>query len=352
MSDASGFSSEFAQLDDLSAAAYGRAVRQGAFDTEEIAACLGLTMEQAARAERVLRMMRLLQPMPGNPEVLVPIAPDVAAAELVSPAENQIRDLQQAVVGVRGKLLSLRSVYFEGRRARNQFEALDVVEDVAQIRSLVSDLGRSCRSEFWAVQPGGSRPAEVIKPATQAALKMLARGVQLRGIYQHTVRTDLVTSSYVRAVTAAGAEIRTTAEVIDRMLMYDREIVVIPKHGTGDDPAAVVIREPTLVALLCAVFEHQWDNSQPFAPDSAKAVSLPDDIEDSIIRLMALGYKDEMVARRLGMSVRTCRRHIAEITEALGATSRFQAGFNAALAKRYHGDAPAGEADEGTAPRD
>lgn len=37
--------------------------------------------------------------------------------------------------------------------------------------------------------------------------------------------------------------------------------------------------------------------------------------------------KDEMIARRLGMSLRTCRKHIAESMETLGASSRFQAGY-------------------------
>ncbi len=60
---------------------------------------------------------------------------------------------------------------------------------------------------------------------------------------------------------------------------------------------------------------------------------MTDDLKRSIVRLMAEGYKDEIVARRLGMSVRTCRRHIAEIMEELEATSRFQAGANAALSK-------------------
>ncbi|KOG32387.1 hypothetical protein ADK34_09305 [Streptomyces viridochromogenes] len=47
--------------------------------------------------------------------------------------------------------------------------------------------------------------------------------------------------------------------------------------------------------------------------------------------LLAQGAKDEVIARRLGMSLRTCRRHIAELLEELGAESRFQGG---ALAER------------------
>jgi DNA-binding NarL/FixJ family response regulator len=44
---------------------------------------------------------------------------------------------------------------------------------------------------------------------------------------------------------------------------------------------------------------------------------------------MAKGYTDEVLARKLGMSVRTCRRHIASLMRRLDAVSRFQAGVRA-----------------------
>jgi DNA-binding NarL/FixJ family response regulator len=45
---------------------------------------------------------------------------------------------------------------------------------------------------------------------------------------------------------------------------------------------------------------------------------------------MAEGEKDEAISRRLSISVRTCRRHIADYMAQVGATSRFQAGVIAA----------------------
>src|SRR5690349_5867317 len=95
----------FAELDDTSASAYGQAVRLGHFDRVAIAEQLGLPAPEVERAGQVLRHLRLLQPMPGDPKVLVPVGPDVAAADLVGAAERQVRDLQQAVTDVRTKLL-------------------------------------------------------------------------------------------------------------------------------------------------------------------------------------------------------------------------------------------------------
>ena len=58
----------------------------------------------------------------------------------------------------------------------------------------------------------------------------------------------------------------------------------------------------------------------------------------AILRLMADGEKDEAISRRLSVSVRTCRRHIADYMAQVGATSRFQAGVIAA--RNGHLDAP------------
>jgi DNA-binding NarL/FixJ family response regulator len=41
---------------------------------------------------------------------------------------------------------------------------------------------------------------------------------------------------------------------------------------------------------------------------------------------LTMGLTDEVLAARLGVSLRTCRRHVANVFELLGAESRFQAG--------------------------
>ncbi|MFG2484593.1 hypothetical protein ACGFSI_17735 [Streptomyces virginiae] len=326
-----GSDSGFAELDDVSAAAYGLAVECGRFAREQVAERLSLTPQEVARVERVLTGVRLLQAVPGHPSELTPVTPDVAAASLVAPAERHIRDLQQAVTDVRAKLLSLTPLYFEGRRMRNRLEAFDVITDVARIQPMLDHLTQNCTGELLTVQPGGARPAHALPSARESALTALARGVSIRTVYQHTARNDLPTRSYVRDVTERGAQIRTADEVIDRMIIYDREMVFLPERSTGEGiPGAAIVREPTLVAFMCSVFEYLWDGATPYVVDSQNSPASSDELKASIVRLMSKGYKDEMVARRLGMSVRTCRRHIAEITEELEATSRFQAGYNAA----------------------
>ena len=101
----------------------------------------------------------------------------------------------------------------------------------------------------------------------------------------------------------------------------DREVVLIP--CLESPVGAVIIREPSIVAFLCRSFDTAWDAATPFAA-VRRGVSLPDEIKQAIVRLLSEGMKDEMIARRLGMSLRTCRKHVAEIMDVYQASSRFQ----------------------------
>ncbi|MEU9715469.1 LuxR C-terminal-related transcriptional regulator [Streptomyces sp. NPDC047976] len=332
MSGSSLHGAEFGELDDASASAYQHAVLLGRFVRAEIASALGVTEQEAGRVEEALTTLRLLRPMPGRPDELVPVSPDAAAADLVGPTEAEIREMQQSVTGVKTQMLALLPAYFENRRRRNQTEAFDVVSDVGVLQAMLDECGARCRNEVLTAMPGGSRNAKRMDAARPKALDRLRRGVGIKHLYQHTVRSDLATADYVRAITGEGAEVRTTDEVIDRMVVYDREVAFLPEqHVEGRFPGAIVVREPTLVAFLCKVYDHMWAGATPFTPGGEDATDIADDLKRSIIRLMAQGHKDEMVARRLGMSVRTCRRHIARIMEEMESTSRFQTGVNVAL---------------------
>lgn len=49
-------------------------------------------------------------------------------------------------------------------------------------------------------------------------------------------------------------------------------------------------------------------------------------LDRDIVRLLSEGLTDESVADRLDVSIRTVRRHVADLMVVLGASSRFQAG--------------------------
>ncbi|MBC9727080.1 hypothetical protein H8R17_20050 [Streptomyces sp. TRM68367] len=315
----------------MSAEAYRLAVLEGQFRAEAIAAELNLTPEDVKRAERVLRVMRLLHPTPGDPRRLTPVSPEAASSELLGPMEQHRGQMEQHMARLRNQFAALQPVYFEGRRLRNHVEAFDTLTDPATIQSLIDSLIKRSRFEVLTVQPGGARPPHVLESAKESCLAILARGVTLRTIYQHTARSDAGTQGLVREVSAKGGEFRTTGEVVDRLIVIDREVAFVPQRRSTATSGAVVVREPALVDYLYSVHDLLWRTAAPFQSDAPEDRPVIDEVRQAILRLLAEGHKDEFVARRLGMSVRTCRRHIAEITADLKAASRFQAGVHATV---------------------
>jgi DNA-binding CsgD family transcriptional regulator len=200
-------------------------------------------------------------------------------------------------------------------------EAVEVV-DAADGAALAGELVAGCRRELLVLQPRLAEPA--LAPRWYEAARR--RGARVRTIYQNAARYHLPTEGFVAAVAGPGVEFRTVAELPVTVLAADRLAALLP----GEDGPAVLVRHPLLVEPLARVAEEAWARATPFDPADPQPAGTAEDTRLAVLRLLATGAKDDAVARRLGMSVRTCRRHVAELLEALGAGSRFQAGVEAA----------------------
>jgi transposase-like protein len=314
-------------LDDTDARVFQWAARHGGLDPEAAADELDLDPAEVEASAAVLTRLHLLRPLPGpdgaRPQ-LIAVPPDLAVASLVAPAEAELRRQLADAERVRAELAALGPLYARNAGRPTARGALDEVLELAAVIDIIGRLTEQCRTEVLTCQPGGPRAPHLLEQAFARDLAMIRRGVRMRTLYQHTSRRHAPTQEYVRRITGAGAEVRTLTALFGRMIAFDREVVIIPHHEAYD--GAVIVRDPSTVAYLCAVFDHSWTLADPYAPSCAGDSSLGE-IKEAIVRLLAEGMKDEMIARRLGMSLRTCRKHIAEIMDALGAASRFQAGY-------------------------
>ncbi|MHA6796033.1 response regulator transcription factor [Pseudonocardia bannensis] len=81
-----------------------------------------------------------------------------------------------------------------------------------------------------------------------------------------------------------------------------------------------------MVASLRALLTGIWNRATEFDVfDPAGNTGCPPR-ERRVLELMSRGVTDEAAARETGTSVRTYRRHVAEVMSMLGAQSRFRAG--------------------------
>lgn len=93
---------------------------------------------------------------------------------------------------------------------------------------------------------------------------------------------------------------------------------------------ASLIHIPDVILMLRTLYAGLWHSAVPADERIAFGGRARTELSRRILDALREGLADDAAARELGVSVRTYRRHVAEIMLLLGANSRFQAGARAA----------------------
>ena len=160
----------------------------------------------------------------------------------------------------------------------------------------------------------------------------LRRGVRYRVVVPDTARTAPVLATRLGTLALAGADTRTVPEVPTDALVIDGSVVVLPVDRTsgGRSLGTAVFRLSSVVTTTMELFERVWLSAVPMTPSDMPDAAELNARERELLSLLSSGSTDESAALRLGVSVRTVRRMVADIMNRLGARSRFQAGVKAA----------------------
>ncbi|WP_369359686.1 hypothetical protein [Streptomyces sp. cg2] len=127
-----------------------------------------------------------------------------------------------------------------------------------------------------------------------------------------------------------GVEVRLVGEAIEELVLVDDVAALMRTRDAPMGQQAMMVRAPGLLSSLRALFVASWRSG--VAMDDRRKLSdrSSNEVTQRILVALSSGRTDEAAARALGMSVRTFRRHVAEIARELGASSRFQTGARAA----------------------
>lgn len=126
---------------------------------------------------------------------------------------------------------------------------------------------------------------------------------------------------------ALSGEFRVREHLPFRMIHIDDRIAALSAFGQ-DAPSAFVIRSPLLLALLAEWFDLLWSAQGTATP--ASTPSGPLTVIQHRILVLLPEHGDEAIARLLGISATTVRRHVKAIYEKFGVCNRFAAGVAAA----------------------
>jgi DNA-binding CsgD family transcriptional regulator len=220
-------------------------------------------------------------------------------------------------------------VYGAALSATDRVTGRDAMDSVAMHQV------ESCREELLSVSPGRVPSRLHARNRLAALTAAVPATVSKRAVYHHRAVRDRVTHRYLHDLVALGGVVRLAECVPARAVVVDRTVALLTVPGLGGPAGQMaVVRDPAVLTWLVASFEQLWAESTPLL-ELTSAAQLETELahtQAAILRMLADGEKDEAISRRLSISVRTCRRHIADYMAQVGASSRFQAGVIAATA--------------------
>jgi len=326
----------FPDLDELAVQVYRRTLL-GPTTVADIARDCDVSQAEAASAFDRLRTLRLLRPGP-TPGGYVGVSPSQAEMQVITPLEQIIQDEHRMLTELRSRMQALKAVFEDVQQSQPGLSGVFRC-DAEETSLWLNKAAAQTESEVLMLQPTESAEEQALPDDLPLQLGVLERGCRVRLIRQHTARTQSAARAGLNELAARGVEVRTTTELVERLVVFDRRIAFV-RHASdllltdgevfGTEPGAVVVTDASMVALLAQVFEQTWRSAMRYDPAGTDGEEPLDEVRIAILKLLASGAKDEVIARRLGMSPRTCRRHISGLMDQLNASSRFQAGLAAA----------------------
>ena len=294
-------------------------------DLVELATHLGQPMEMIRGAlDELIDLALVLPAADGGGHR--PVGPTVGLASLVSRAEADVAERQRQLEATRAAVASLAAAHHEAldRDQVTKWTGIDAV------RGRIEELCAAATLECVSLNPSVAQTPDAKSASRPINQQMLDRGVAIRCIYQDSHRFNPMLLEYAMWLTDIGGEIRTAPTVPMLLIVFDRRVALIPIDPTDARRGAQEVRSPGLVAAAYGLFAQIWTTATP-----ARSVPERDDAGldpqlRELTRLLATGSTDEMVARKLGVSLRTVKRKSAELMEMLNARSRFEAGVLAA----------------------
>ncbi|MFE0920218.1 helix-turn-helix transcriptional regulator [Streptomyces nigra] len=305
-------------------AVYRHFLRNPDTSDDEIHTLLGLDRREVDTSVRRLCTLGVLHRT--GPGALASADPETAVERLTDLCLRELHRELARVTQARHLVSELRQ---EQPREAASAPRVERLADVERIRARIDDLAFFAREEILSVEPYVELTPENIAHARPLDQRCLRRGVRIRSVVPGTALGHPPTAGYLRELSSRGAQIRVARTVTERVLVYDRSTALVPVDPDDTARGALLVREEGLVAQLLALFDKIWCDADPLPrlDENSDDRDRPTELEQRVLESMCRVSKDEVGARELGISVRTYRRHVADLMQVLGAAGRPQAAL-------------------------
>ena len=293
-------------------------------DTAAIASEVDVSVDEV-RAELDLLADLMLVEVGVGASPFQAIPPEQAIAVLVAREEARLAERQRQVTEARDDMSALVESFVTSRTQQGSDGLVEQIDDPRVVTSRLFQLTRAARERVSFMLPGEALPPEAIGPSARLDGELLARGIPLRVVVSDASLERTHWRDHLCGQVQRGVQARSHPAPPQRLVIVDGDVAILPRDGSA---GAIVVHGPDLVGPTAALFDTMWHDAIPIVMDAQVTESEFSDARvRQVVALLAQGQKDEAIARRLQVSVRTVRRLVSAALTALHAESRFEAGL-------------------------
>lgn len=307
-------------------AAYELMLLSDDWSREQIQARLGCDEAGVAEALDTLVTKGLIVPSQEVADTLRPVTPRVVLHRLIEERDHSLRHAQERLSQTRAATQKLIDLVDENDT--RQRSSLEHVTGRDRVADRISELLAGAGEEVLTMLTMLPSP-ESMETARRGDVALLERGVATRMIVlTGHVRRSREYVAYLSELVDLGADVRATATLPTRMILIDRTSAILPSDPDAPSAGATIIKHQSLIQLMRDTFESTWRAARSLDVGEERPEQWePSELELEVIRLLGSGNKDEAIARRVGMSLRSVRRLISQVSTELGSKSRFELGL-------------------------
>ena len=293
----------------------------------ELAARRDLSTAVVARMLAMFVRRGLANRLPGRRARYVAISPDVAFKPMLALREEELNRARSAVHDLTS------SFHRANRMSTHPGEQIEVVTGAENILSRAYAIQDSARAVFRVME----RPPfvmSVLQSNQDREHQMLRAGIDYRSLYDQETLALPGKLDIIWAACAAGEQARVLPRVPLKLWMADEALALVPVYNGADGiNAAFTVHRSALLDALLALFDLEWKRASPLRAAPKPPGNRPAELDRKLVGLLAAGLTDEVIARSLGLGLRTVQRRIHLLMKDLNAVTRFQAG----MAAKEHG---------------
>ncbi|WP_046494351.1 hypothetical protein [Streptomyces odonnellii] len=195
----------------------------------------------------------------------------------------------------------------------------------AEMNARVGEVVGNASQELCTAQPSApdERDPAIVRQGVARNVGALARGAEVMTLYTALAYGDEQTRASVEEISAAGGQVRISAEPFQRMIIVDGEHLFIDNLVVdgAETHSGWHVSDRAAVAVARQTFQLVWDRSTRWHDLRPAPASGLTERQEAILRSLEMGDSQEQVSARTKLGRRTVAKELAAVKVALGARS-------------------------------